>query len=332
MAFFYEADPPEWNYSRGYKREMTKFPNKIAKQLERLWQKCQKGETLNTEITWNNSSESNKEYKINVQSMTMEDTQQHYRYSYRSAIEISREGYPYPKMGNRGKLTQFFSKFSTNNKIDQEEDEEAPMKLFQAAKVNGATVDGLIFHAIADANDIFTFQVDTLAENFAKIGCNSKGDIDKKIQEIKRTLFGRYTDLDKTTKNTRKKQFKKLMTQLFKMSTGGKEAIRQLPFIEAPSAGEEEVRGDEDDSEEEETRMLPLIYNLVYVASKKRFPLAERFLKFMESNLEENKKYGLTKDEWSNIAEFLFTVQKKSDTDPDGWPILIETFLTEGES
>jgi len=328
MAFFYEADPPVWYYKRsGYGGQKVKFPNAIAKKMERLFQKTQRNDSSEVELLWTNKADS-KEYKINVRSYTMEEQNSHSSYRYHSYgnYDVSREGYPYPKYGNKQALKKSFQKFKTGeDRIELEN----PRAFFEWYNINGENIDGLIFHAIAKASGLFEFNIDSMADNFAQIGCTKKGDINGKIQDMKNTLLGtKWSGLNRETKLTRKKQMKKLAKQLFEICTMGRKGVRELPFIPRESE-EEEVKGAEDSDEESEGEplYLPLMYNLLYIQNASRFPLAGKFCTFIEGYLKENKKFGLTWDEWENVAEFLFTETNPADTDPDGWPTLIEAFI-----
>jgi len=307
--------------------------------MERLFQKIQKEDYSEINLTWKNRQENGKEYKINVRNLTMKEqgAQHSYRYHNYGDFEISRQGFPYPKYGNKDKLKTLFSQFDKKNagrfNLYDIDEERGPLIFFEKVGVNGANVDGLIFHAIAQAPQLFEFEVELMADCFAMAGCNSKKDVNMKIQEMKNALLGTmWSGLTGDLKKTRKKQMKKLAKQLFEIcQRTSNQGVRELPYIPAPKQDEEEEvkgAGEESDSEEEqETLHLPLVYTLLYIQQPERFPLAKSLHDFMIKYLTENKKYGLTRDEWENIAEFLFTVSSKDATDPDSWPTLLEEFI-----
>merc|ERR1719150_3441325 len=131
--------------------------------------------------------------------------------------------------------------------------------MFEACNVDGNVIDGLIFHAVGDAHSLFEFNIEKMSENFAKIGCTGKGDINRKIQELKRMLLGSpFSAFGDSEKKTRKKQMKKLAEQVFHICAECKKQIRELPFIQQANAEEEEVRDADDDSESEDEEPLYL--------------------------------------------------------------------------
>merc|ERR1719493_486708 len=130
MAFYYESEPPVWQFKDRY--QWIDLAAKEARKLERVWKKVQDNNTAETKVM---VTHKNTNYQMNVLAMQGEQKDNHtHSWSFRQHCELSRQGYPYPKPGNKNSLAKLFAKYEDPEDKDYVADASIP-KLFKSIQV-----------------------------------------------------------------------------------------------------------------------------------------------------------------------------------------------------
>jgi len=306
MAFYYEADHSKWSYKERY-NSWQEFPPKTCRSLEKLWKKVHlQGDNSEVEFKWEKDKQP---WVIDVQQLHTRPAGKHY---FRSTLDVSRTGYPYPKMpGDKKKLGKLFDKYADKEEPDFMDDEKV-MKCFSDCKTPADQVDCLILHAICGAKDLMAIERDAFVEGLSLCGCSDVKTISQRVQEIK----------SKMTSNSGSKVIKLFAKYIFRMICEDARQ-RSLPIIAIT----------DEDTGEEVTPLALIVFKMMYVEGMRDvFPFGENFLQYLMDNpmIGDDQVKAVTCDDWTMIAEFLLQskTDDKFDDELSDWPLLIESYMS----
>lgn len=304
MSFYYEAEPAKWTYKDRY--NWTAYPPKVCRKLESLYQKVQKGDESRVEVDYESD---NIKWKINVQHFQAIKQGSHNYYN--RAVEISREGFSYPKAGDMNKLDRMFNKYQDPEEPDYMVEPNGLMNFCTDVGINPESLDVLVLQGLIGNEDFMVVQRSEFKEGLSKCGCSTKRDVKQRVEEVKQAIL------------TRKKVLKGFASFLFTLNAESNR-IRTLDLAQVPE--------------------LLIVFQMLFVANSQYFVLAEQYKNFLQSRAEsggesqggrsqgDDPKNLITKDDWVMTAEF---VQETKELNQDvldmadSWPNLISDFINQ---
>lgn len=305
MSFYYEAEHSKWSFKERY-NAWQDFPPKICRGLEKLWKKVhEQKDTSEVEYKWEKDKQP---WIIDVQQLNTRPQGKHY---FRNTLDVSRTGYPYPKVeGDVKRLTKLFKQYADKEEPDYMDDEKI-MKFFSSCKAPADKVDCLILQVICGAKDLMTIDKKAFIDGLSRCGCSDLKTIAQRVQEIKTKMMG----------NSGTKTLKGFAKYIFRMVCEDQRQ-RSLPITEITDEETEEVHAP----------LSLVVFKMMYVDGlENMLPFGKSFLDFLLSGpvVDEKVVKAVTCDDWTMIAEFLLqskTDEKFSEEFSD-WPLLIESYM-----
>jgi len=299
MAFYYEAEPPNWKFKQRY-GGWKGYPSSCAKRLEKLWKTVHvKKDSSKVVYQW--TDEQKQKWDIDVQKMEATASGSYYR-----PIEISREGYPYPKpSGDKKSLNKIFDKYQSAEDQDLMSEEKVG-DFFQNCKIDCQKIESFVILGLMELRTGGDVERELFVNNLSKCGCSKESDIAKLVKRVT-------ADLHKPDKT---KKLKAFAAFLFNLLKEGQASSWKL---------------------ETALNILPILFE-----NNKKYPMCKPFVAYVdelndiyEEEFEKGPQHfsklqgdeetmiraKITKDDWLMCVSMIEETKDVGKFDPDdGWP------------